>query len=271
MMTTDIRRSADVEYAETLKERVLNWCTSSSLDPTKIKLSEVKDNFKSFHLNILTLVMELLCEEDDRRLMSNTVGRMTYYSVISQQASVSKTSIKQEDKIKVPKVVNEEKENIFPGYKQEVSIDKKRKPVSSKFASNSTASSTGKKAKIASETKSKQIRIENETKSKPNMIDSTTNQKSSLQESEEYNCGITSLFTPSNEPEPRTADDSLSEADIEFVTLALYRIFDGATDMTTSLSALEAELPPEVEVMRCLRYLEKRNTIMIYNDDIYLI
>ena len=41
--------------------------------------------------------------------------------------------------------------------------------------------------------------------------------------------------------------------------------------MTTSLSGLEAQLPPDVEVLRCLRYLEKRNTIMIYNDDIYLI
>ena len=79
-------------------------------DPNKIKLSEVKDRFKTIHLMILGVVMDLLCE--DKALIPNSVGRMVLYSVAPEhltshtiEGDISKSKPQRDKENLVPKGV----------------------------------------------------------------------------------------------------------------------------------------------------------------------
>ena len=81
-------------------------------DSNKIKLSEVKDQFKTIPLHILGIVMDVLC--GDNALIANIMGRMTLYAVPPDILKEKQTSIVKDscDKGKHPK--EKDKENVIP-------------------------------------------------------------------------------------------------------------------------------------------------------------
>ena len=88
-------------------EDVLKMCIAAS-DTNKIKLSEVKDQFKTIPLHILGIVMEVLCV--DKSLISNAMGRMTLYSVpVEQKRIVAPVTVTCEKGKQL-----KDKENVIP-------------------------------------------------------------------------------------------------------------------------------------------------------------
>ena len=91
-------------------EDVLKMCIAAS-DTNKIKLSEVKDQFKTIPLHILGIVMEVLC--GDKSLISNAMGRMTLYSVpverLNQKQIVAPVTVTCEKGKQL-----KDKENVIP-------------------------------------------------------------------------------------------------------------------------------------------------------------
>ena len=88
---------------------MLKICIGAS-DTNKIKLSEVKDQFKTIPLHILGIVMEVLC--GDKALIANAMGRMTLYSV-PQELLKEKQIVAIKDTCEKGKQLKD-KENVIP-------------------------------------------------------------------------------------------------------------------------------------------------------------
>eukprot|EP01035_Chromulina_nebulosa_P034290 gene34290-45996_t len=124
------KSEADVDYARSLKDDVLKMCIGAS-DTNKIKLSEVKDQFKTIPLHILGIVMEVLC--GDNALIANAMGRMTLYSV-PQERLKEKQIVAIKDICEKGKQLKD-KENVIPkgmqiAKKSVQPVGKKRKELS---------------------------------------------------------------------------------------------------------------------------------------------
>lgn len=172
----------------------------------------MKEKFKTIPLNILSLVMEVLASDSERKISINMQGRMAVYSVLSkctadlQSSGIVKKTAKSDN---IPR----DKENITPSGRER---PKSRK--SSLSAVNTTRVSRL-YPEIPSKRKHLAMRPVETCTSSPLKLSPKRIKTGGSPAKREAN--ITKLFP--QQDDASLSKESIAEGDLEFISLALYR------------------------------------------------